>query len=60
MTLMNVGLIYSCYALLTCELAQNLMASEIVKSADSWLSLASNRLGIYIPREMPFLFVMRN
>lgn len=25
-----------------------------------WLSLIMNRLGIYFPKEMPFLFVMRN
>ena len=60
MTLMSVGLIYTCYALLTCECAQNMMAGEFVKSTDSWLLLVSNKLGIYLPKELPFLFVMRN
>ena len=36
------------------------MGGEFVKSTDSWLSLISNKLGIYLPRELPFLFVMRN
>ena len=59
-TLMCVGLIYTAYAVLTCECAQNYLAGEIVQSTDMWLSLIMSRLGIYFPKEIPFLFVMRN
>ena len=58
--LMCVGLIYSAYAVLTCECAQNWLASEFVKSTDMWLSLIMNKVGIYFPKEIPFLFVTRN
>jgi len=60
LTLMCVGLIYSAYAALTCECAQNYLAGEFVESTDMWLSLIMNRFGIYFPKEIPFLFVMRN
>ena len=60
MMLICVGLIYTAYAVLTCECAQNWLAGEVVKSTDMWLSLVMNRLGIYFPKEIPFLFVMRN
>ena len=60
MTLITVGLIYSSYALLTCQCAQEMMGGEFVKSTDSWLSLISNKLGVFLPKELPFLFVMRN
>ena len=60
MTLMCVGLIYTAYAALTCECAQNYLAGEFVQSTDMWLSLIMSRLGIYFPKEIPFLFVMRN